>query len=371
MSLTSQVGALAVAKQTQRDGGVGTYVADTLSDYIWFPTLRIPQFATRNADQLPPEIGGQRGSFGSYVVNVAVEGTVEMLGRGLSLCPLLHSLMGTEVTAEAISGVSTYIYTISETYQWLGIIKKVSTFYAERYDDCLVDSLTVTMNNGQPARLAFDILGCNSTRIEVPTSEQTSAYWDRINPLQVVGPLASISFGHLTGDEAATFKMPVRSGEVRIGNGSSRDEYVIGSFYRYDITKSDLILEMTAEVIVTNVELYNTVYYGAETIDFTPETGNAEMSPTLTECDHFQVMCSGAVNIGGDPDTHVGIGVGAQAVKNSLTIEFATVQLVTFPFELVGNNLLVSSVMIRGHLQTDESSPVTVTLVCPNALHSP
>jgi hypothetical protein len=49
-----------------------------------------------------------------------------------------------------------------------------------------------------------------------------------------------------------------------------------------------------------------------------------------------------------------------------LRITFAEVQVVTFPFELQGNNLLTAQVMIRGRLQTNGESPVHIDLVVPN-----
>jgi hypothetical protein len=339
MSLTSQIGSFGIAKQT----AFGT-PNSTAGDLIWFPTLRIPQFATRNTDELPKEISGVRGSQGSYVVNVATDGVVEALGRGKSLIYLLHSLLGSGASAALSGGVSQWTFVETEDYNWLTAVKQVGDKYAERYQDILVDGLTLTANNGGPARFAWDMIGTKAT-YQDPATYASHSKVDTQAPLQVVGELAEVGFGAYTGMAAAC-----RSVEARISNGSTRDEFVIGDIHRQDVTKLDMVLEMTCEVFVNSEDEYLDLLYGSSA----PAPGS-EMTPTLQEETDFYLQIQGA-NV-----------IGSTVYHNLLKINFEEVQLVTFPIELVGNNMLVATMMVRAHLPVSGSgSPVTATLVCAN-----
>lgn len=361
MSLTSQIGDLGVA--TQEGWGSDHYLTDNdLAQYLWFPTLRIPQFAARNADELPKEISGRRGGWGSYVTNVAADGTVEMLGRGRSLIPIFMSLMGSGISAVTGTGnnCEQWLFDASEDYNWLSLWKNVGDDYAERYGDALVDGVTITMNNSQPARFAFDMLACNSLTTAKFKEGGGGAYLDNSDkvrdaaePLMVVGDLAQVYLGK-TIPGGAEFLMPVRNAEFRLSNGSSRDEFVIGSLTRHDVTKLDLIMQMTAEVVITDGELYGTVMYDDKDL-----TAGKTMTTHLTAMEDFYIKMKG--------HTALDYDANGTAMHNMLKVQFGRVQVVTFPFELQGNNLLTAQVMIRGHLQADGSSPVSAELICAKA----
>jgi hypothetical protein len=372
MSLTSQIGDLGIATQVGKGSTNWLQDANLTSlacPYIWLPTLRIPQFAARNADELPKEISGRRGGWGSYVTNVAADGTVELLGRGRSLIPLFMSLMGSGISAATGSGNNQEKWEMdtSEDYNWLSLWKNVGDGYAERYSDAMVDGVTITMNNSQPARFAFDILACDSKitkRFRLnPSGPDASDYLDNddkvrdaIEPLMVVGQLAKVYMGQTLDDEP--FEMPVRNAEFRLSNASSRDEYVIGSLYRHDITKLDLTMQMTAEVVVEDAQMYTQVMYGSKAY---PTVGRS-MTTELTKMTGFYIQMEGPEVLAGEKPWAADRSGG---LRNLLKIAFAEVQVVTFPFELQGNNLLTAQVMIRGKLQRNNASPVHIDMVVP------
>ena len=338
-SLTSQIGIFGVAMQTAF-AGLGTASANALSvasasgalgaagGYTFMPMMAIPQLLNRAMDNMPVEINGQRGDSGAYVKNYVVGGEIDMLFRTRPSLFFWESLLGTRVstatTGATADAATKFSFGNSETYKYLSLIRNIGDKVVESHQDIIVDGVTVTMRQGEPVSLKWGIVGLKGQQLNVTATAANNpavtAQWDRNKPLAAVGDLGKISLTGLT--------LTVLNAELTIQQNTTRDEFCIGSYYVDDMTKLGFSVGLTCDVAIKNADLYQKVQYNSATY--------GDLSLVIPSIDSSTLEMK-------SPDL-------MSTINRSCKITIGTLELLSLPLQLAGNNLLRGTLTARGKI---------------------
>jgi hypothetical protein len=225
-----------------------------------------------------------------------------MVGGGATINPrleaslgwLLHGALGDVSTTAGSGGIYEHRFKLNESspglVPWMGFRKfipadQASDTLGERYDDCKITNLVLTLPNDGLVNARVDVVGREFTFEENPDWGETSGSvggWDPV--YGEFEDYTSVPIGSDVGGyiNVPTFgDLPVIQAQVGIQNMplDPRMEKVYGSPYLEDVTVVSRAVTLDLTVKWTNPDLYQQVLTGSTsglTWDSTPFTTSME-----------------------------------------------------------------------------------------------
>jgi len=254
MSQIARTGYVAIAKQTAK-GTPNTTLTTGLS------TTDVSM--SGQADRLDDveEIGGGRDylASSSVMAGFTVSGDVSGLMRPntFGLLLLAAGFTSAAPTQDGTTGAWTHVFTPALTGSYLTIETRWgSTDAIRRFSDCLVDSLSVSLDANGRATYSASLIGTTESWQGTPAV-----------PVYETDAVADYKGSAVTFDALGTYKF--ESVEVSIANNLSSDEFVIGSRMLDDVTFGAREVSMTGTIKAgantpSVTDLYRAAVYGAK-----------------------------------------------------------------------------------------------------------
>lgn len=332
MSQTSQTGYLALALQTAK--GTPATVDGSLALRLTSSSL------SGNAELLDfeDEIGGGRAAESGAAVlgGFSVAGDLEGLLRSnvIGYLLLAAGFSADAPVQDGTSGAWTHTFTPSDTGTYLTIVTRWgSTDAVRQFSDCLVGSLTFSLDANGKVTWSASIIGARET-FAVPG----------VTPTFETGPVANYAGSAVTLDTVA---YRWESVELAIENNLSDDEFVIGSRMLDDVTFGAREVSISGTVKVGNntpkvTDLYRKAVLG----------GAAATTPGSSDPFHSAAAVTlGSTKLAGTSTTKF----------YGLTATMPDLVLAGFPLEASGSDRL--TVDLEGRALKGASPEVTFALV--------
>lgn len=209
----------------------------------------------------------------AYLVRGGVAGSPEFYVRPVSFPAYAAAAFGKIVT----TGAGPYTHTIDTsvgTLPYVGFFKMLGATIYERYEDCMVSSLTVRAEAGQPLVAALTFQGLSVTR--------SASEWTTPGALDVAEPWffheATVAIGGTTVAE-------VRSFELTLENNVSQQQ--TDSISLYDVVPGRRELTCSFDMIFDSTNAFNaykTHHYGSTSGTTQPGTLSTQsLSFTFTK----------------------------------------------------------------------------------------
>lgn len=256
MSQTAQTGYIALATQSAK-GTPGT-VDGTLA----LKVTGLPLSGSADLMDFADEIGGGRDADSSAAVlgGFRVSGSLEGLFRPkvFGFLLLAAGFTAAAPVQDATTGAYTHTFTPSNTGTYLTMLTRWGTTDAvRRFSDCLVNELSLTVDNTGTVTWSADILGLDETFGVTG-----------VTPTYETNPVANAFGSAMTLDGLGTYK--VESQSLTITNNLSDDEYVVGSRRLDDVTYGarEVTVGCTVKVGANTpslTDLYRAAVYGSKT----------------------------------------------------------------------------------------------------------
>lgn len=300
MTVTAQIGSFGVALQSAK----GT--AGTAWKYMKVNTIGLGPDQIIN--DLPPEVGAQRGIAGGFKGGNRIGGGLNLNTRANYFGYLLKSLAGAVASVTAGSGAAyKHTFSPSETAVWLTARKNVSDLFYEDYRDCRVGNVTLNFPGAGVLTADIGMVGIGITNTEGALSGEI---FDST-------PVLLDCTGEVLIESVAA---KVTRATVAIDNALTNDEFIIGSYELDDVTAMGLTCTYALDIKVQNATLFRKVYMNAGSL----------WSPVVYQ-GPVSVTAKSAANISGE------------SIPYSLKVLSSEVELRLYPVALQGNNIVIAT----------------------------
>lgn len=331
MSQTAQTGYVALGIQTAK--GTPATVDGSLA-------LRVTGFSVSGQSELldfEEEIGGGRDSesgaavLGGFMVSGDMEGLFRSKVFGYLL--LAAGFTAAAPVQDALTGAYRHTFTPAITGSYLTLVTRWgSTDAVRRFEDCLVNELTISLDANGKVTWSASIIGARETYGVAG-----------VTPTFETGPVANYAGSAVTLD-SSTFAW--ESIELSIANNLSDDEFVIGSRLLDDVT------------------------FGAREVTVGGTVKVSDNSPSVTELYRKAVLGSGTATTPGSSDPYhssAAVTFGSNRLVGTSTTHYFGVKatlpdLVLAGFPLGGSGSDRLTVDLEGRALAGASPVVTIEL---------
>lgn len=159
--ISSKIGTIALAKQT----GKGTAAT---TPTVKFFLSGSPSLAPVRAVNRYSMTDSGRSPGASYVSSVRVEGDVPVYAHPDGMSILFSGVLG----SDADTGAGPYVHTItpSTDVPYFTMWRMVGNQIIEKFQDCKINSLSLTSTAGNPVTVTFNVIGTSSTFLVTDTA---------------------------------------------------------------------------------------------------------------------------------------------------------------------------------------------------------
>jgi hypothetical protein len=257
----------------------------------------------QNATSLPAEVGGRMWSAESYKTGVMVAGDASFNVRANTIGILLRAFAGSAVSAPEGSA-NKHVFTEADDVSflpWMTLTRNTSDVWTEQYVDCRVDSMRLDVPAAGIVTGSFGFVGITPSEIENPVET-----WDD-------SPLFETCTGAVLLEGVAA---KVTRVSFDFGNGLSRDEQIVGSYFLDDITMVRRTCRVTIDTFLKDAALYRKVYNNG-TGAWDPQVYSASLEVTIGTARHI-----------------------VDTTHGEIKIKIPNIDLLTYPVALAGNDIV-------------------------------
>ncbi len=186
----------------------------------------------------------------SFVSTSGVEGTPEFYARDASAGFWLWAALG----ADAVTGTMpnfTHAITPANSLPYITVWRNIADTLYEQYRDCMVSSLTISSEAGQPLTMSAGIQGLQASRLTTAPDSGTPV------PIQS-GYVYNFNDATITLSSGATAL--VRSFELSIENNVSRQQ--TDDVVPYDVYAGQRTVTLSFDLFFETLAEYNKFHYG-------------------------------------------------------------------------------------------------------------
>jgi len=327
--------------------------ADTPA-WFYIPCQNASMQSNQIVSAIPPEVGGDDWSRGSYKGGVSGQGQISFIPRGgLGLAELLYGFSGsaTKLAGDGTNGaaVGNFIYTLTPAFAgvelpWYTVVRNTANAYAEEFADARIGSFAFDLS--ATGLLMIDSSFISRKCDEIPLGSGAAAVGTQRAgngiSFQAVDALVKLETNQagVPGPVAKSQYKPTRL-NIGFANQLTGDEFVIGSHFLEDVTKIARSAMVSYGFRLKDAELYRRVYSAGVEGSWSPE------------------IWKGALHL----ELRAGI-IGSTADRYKLTVSLPEMDYQAAPVSLSGNSIVEFQLTANVVLSQDPNvRPYTITYV--------